>query len=70
MNDLELWPVYEKAQSFDTTQVMKTWENMKTIETPYGTGTMRGERAFGINHMALGPISISRLKNGKVDSTK
>ena len=60
----------EKAQSLDTTEVVKTWENMKSIETPWGTGTMGGARTYGINHMVLAPVAISRLQNGKVDSTQ
>jgi len=60
----------EKAQSLDTTEVVKTWENMESIETPWGTGTMGGARTFGINHMVLAPYAISRLQNGKVDSTR
>jgi branched-chain amino acid transport system substrate-binding protein len=59
----------EKAQSLDPTQVVKTWENMKSIETPWGAGTMGGAKTYGINHMVLAPAPISRLQNGKVDST-
>jgi hypothetical protein len=59
----------EKAQSLDPTQVVKTWENMKSIETPWGTGTMGGARTYGINHTVLAPAPISRLQNGEVDST-
>jgi branched-chain amino acid transport system substrate-binding protein len=59
----------EKAQSLDTTEVVKVWENMKSIQTPWGTGTMGGARTYGINHMVLASAPISRLQNGKVDST-
>jgi ABC-type branched-subunit amino acid transport system substrate-binding protein len=60
----------EKAQTFDTTEVMKMWENMESIETPWGSGSLGGARTFGINHMVLAPYAISRLQNGKVDSTR
>jgi ABC-type branched-subunit amino acid transport system substrate-binding protein len=55
----------EKAQSVDPDQVAKTWETMKTIETPWGTGTMGGARTFGTNHMVLPPVPVSRLRNGQ-----
>ena len=58
----------EKAQSFDPAVVVKTWEKMKTIETPWGTGSMGGAKVFGVNHMVLAPAPICRLKNGKVDT--
>jgi branched-chain amino acid transport system substrate-binding protein len=59
----------EKAQSFDTEKVVKAWETMQTIETPWGTGAMGGQKVFGINHMVLCPAPISMLKNGKVEAT-
>lgn len=59
----------EKAQSFDPEKVVKVWEGMKTIETAWGTGTMGGQKAFGINHMVLSPAPISILKSGKVQAT-
>jgi branched-chain amino acid transport system substrate-binding protein len=60
----------EKAQSFDVNQIVKTWEAMKSIETPWGMGTMGGQKAFGINHMVLAPAAISRIQAGKVDLTR
>lgn len=59
----------EKAQSFDTEKVVKVWEGMKTIETPWGTGAMGGQKTFGINHMVISPAPISMLKKGKVAVT-
>jgi len=59
----------EKAQSFDPAVVVKTWENMDSIETPWGTGSMGGAKVFGVNHMVLAPAPISRLQNGKVGTT-
>ena len=59
----------EKAQSLDPAEVAKTWAQMTSIETPSGTGTMGGAKTFGINHMVLAPAPVSRLLNGKVDST-
>jgi branched-chain amino acid transport system substrate-binding protein len=60
----------EKAQSLDPSDVVKTFETMTSIETPWGNGTMGGAKTFGVNHMVLAPAPISRLMNGKVDSTK
>jgi ABC-type branched-subunit amino acid transport system substrate-binding protein len=59
----------EKAQSLDPERVAAVWRAMKTIETPWGTGTMGGARTFGINQMVLPPIPISRLKNGQATDT-
>jgi len=59
----------EKAQSLDVEKVVSTWETMKTIETPWGTGTMGGQKVFGINHMVLCPAPISMLRDGKVQAT-
>ena len=59
----------EKAQSLDPEAVVAAWEKMETIETPTGTGKMGGFKAFGINHMVLGPSPITLLKNGKVETT-
>jgi branched-chain amino acid transport system substrate-binding protein len=57
----------EKAQSFDTDKVVAALENMKSIDTIYGKGTMGGEDIFGINHVVRGPIPLSRIMNGKVE---
>ena len=60
----------EKAQSLDPTAVMKTWEKMETIETPWGPGTMGGGQAFGLNHMVVRISPITRLQNSKVEFIK
>jgi branched-chain amino acid transport system substrate-binding protein len=60
----------EKAQTLDTTEIVKTWENLKEIQTPWGMGYMGGARTFGINHMVITPTPISRLLKTKVDSTQ
>jgi branched-chain amino acid transport system substrate-binding protein len=58
------------SQSLDPLQVAKAWGSMKTIETPWGTGTMGGAKTFGINHMVIPPTSISLLNAGKVELTE
>lgn len=60
----------EKAQSLDPAKVVRTFETMTSIETPWGTGTMGGAKTFGVNHMVLPPAPISRLMGGKVASTE
>jgi branched-chain amino acid transport system substrate-binding protein len=57
----------EKAQSIDPTAVMKTWEKMDTVQTPWGTGRMGGAKTFGVNHMVIDLSPITRLQNGKVE---
>jgi branched-chain amino acid transport system substrate-binding protein len=56
----------EKAQSLDPTEVAASWEKMGSIETAYGTGHMGGLKTFGINHLVIRPIPVSRLENGKL----
>jgi len=58
----------EEAGSIDTTVVAKTWEKMKSIETLHGTGTMGGQETYGINHVVMRPLVISKLVNGKVET--
>ena len=57
----------EKAQSFDTDKVVDAMETMKSIETPYGQGRMGGKDIFGIDHVVIRPIPISRIMHGKVE---
>lgn len=56
----------EAAQSLDPTVVKDTWEKMKSIETPYGTGKMGGLNTYGINHSVSAPMPLTALKNGEV----
>jgi branched-chain amino acid transport system substrate-binding protein len=57
----------EKAQSFDTDKVVATLENMKSIDTPYGRGSMGGQDLFGINHVIRRPFTLSRIMKDKVE---
>jgi ABC-type branched-subunit amino acid transport system substrate-binding protein len=58
----------EKAQSFDTDQVVAAIENMESYDTPWGKGTWGGEDLGGLNHMGKPDnISISKIMNGKVE---
>ena len=60
----------EAAQSLDPTVVAGTWENMKSIETMYGKGTMSGLKDFGINHVIMKPRPLTRLEKGEVEFVK
>ncbi len=57
----------QEAQSFDTTVVATTLENMKSVDTIYGPGRMGGQEVFGINHVIRRATPISRIMNGKVE---
>jgi hypothetical protein len=57
----------EKAQSFDTDKVVATLENMKSIDTPYGRGSMSGQDLFGINHVIVRPFTLSRIMKDKIE---
>ena len=60
----------EKANSLDPTVVAKTWENMRKIETSSGTGKMGGLKTYGLNHVVVKPISLSRLNKGEIEFVK
>jgi branched-chain amino acid transport system substrate-binding protein len=60
----------EAAQSLDTTLVAQAWEKMKSIETISGKGRMGGLDTFGINHVIIKPVPVTRLKNGEVEFVK
>jgi branched-chain amino acid transport system substrate-binding protein len=61
----------EAAQSLDPTEVKAAWENMKSIETSYGTGHMGGLKTYGINHLVVRPCPITAfVKKGKVKLIK
>jgi branched-chain amino acid transport system substrate-binding protein len=57
----------EKAQSLDTTQIATTWEKMEKIETAFGIGHMGGLKTYGINHLVVRPLPISRLEKGNIE---
>jgi branched-chain amino acid transport system substrate-binding protein len=60
----------EKANSLDTTEIAETWEKMKSIDAMYGKAKMGGMKAFGINHVMIRPVPITKLDNGKVEFVK
>jgi len=69
----ELWclvQAIEAAQSLDPTDVKTAWENMKSIETSYGTGHMGGLKTYGINHLVVRPCPITAFVKGKVKLIK
>jgi branched-chain amino acid transport system substrate-binding protein len=55
----------ETAQSLDTTVVRDKWEKLNTIETPYGTGHMGGQKTYGIRHALSHPEPYQILDNGE-----
>jgi ABC-type branched-subunit amino acid transport system substrate-binding protein len=58
----------EKAQSFDTDKVVEAFENMSSVETPYGPGRFGGQDMIGIKRLMIGNIPFSRItKGGKVE---
>jgi branched-chain amino acid transport system substrate-binding protein len=57
----------EKAQSFDPDKVVAAIGKMKTIETIWGKGRWGGQEIFGVNHVIIRPITLSRIVNGKVE---
>jgi ABC-type branched-subunit amino acid transport system substrate-binding protein len=58
----------EKAQSFDTEQVVAALESMSKVETPYGPGKMVGKDLIGANRLLLKDIPFTRiLKGGKME---
>jgi ABC-type branched-subunit amino acid transport system substrate-binding protein len=59
--------VIEKAQSLDSTVVKDYWEKMTSINTPAGKGKMGGAEYYGINHVVIRPMPMSRIMNGKVE---
>ncbi len=56
----------EKAQSLDTSEVAAAWEKMPTIETSLGTGHMGGLKTYGINHLVVRPLPITKLEKGNI----
>jgi branched-chain amino acid transport system substrate-binding protein len=57
----------EEANSLDPTVVAKTWENMRKIETSSGTGKMGGLKTYGLNHVVVKPVALSKLNKGQVE---
>jgi branched-chain amino acid transport system substrate-binding protein len=60
----------EKAQSLDPTVVKDTLEKMTDLKTSTGPGKMGGLKTFGINHVVLKPLPISRFVNGEARFVK
>lgn len=56
----------QKAQSLDSDDVRKTWENMDTIQTTYGLAHMGGKETYGIRHAVAGPRPMAGLEKGQI----
>jgi uncharacterized cupin superfamily protein len=50
--------------------VAATWKKMQSIETAFGKGHMGGLKTYGINHLVVKPMSVTRLEKGKVETVK
>jgi len=57
----------EKAQSLDPDKVVATIEKMKSIDTIWGKGKWGGKEIFGVDHVIIRPVTLSRIANGKVE---
>jgi branched-chain amino acid transport system substrate-binding protein len=60
----ELAALFNKANSFDPTVIKTTMENMTTMETFYGIGTLSGLKTFGIKHALSYPLPITLIDKG------
>ena len=58
----------EAAQSLDPTDVIKTFEKMKSVDTSQGVSKIGGLKTYGHNHMTLQPCPLTRLNNGQIES--
>ncbi|MBS4025015.1 MAG: ABC transporter substrate-binding protein [Clostridia bacterium] len=59
----------EAAQSLDPAVVAKKMQAMP-IETLWGTGTMGGNKTFGMNNVVNAPTPIFEVRNGKPEFVK
>ena len=60
----------EKAQSLDTSMVLKAMESMDSFKTSYGPGKLGGLKTYGIKHDIVKPHAITRIVNGEVQHVK
>ena len=57
----------EAAKSLDPTDVIKTFEKMKSVDTSQGVSKIGGLKTYGVNHMTLQPCPLTRLNKGKIE---
>jgi hypothetical protein len=57
----------EGAKSIDPTDVKNYWEKNPKFETPSGPGHMGGLQTYGINHVVVKPVALTRIIQGKVE---
>lgn len=55
----------ESAQSLESVKIANHWRTMKTIETPWGKGTMGGIKTFGINDFVDTPRAIMQVQKDR-----
>jgi branched-chain amino acid transport system substrate-binding protein len=60
----------EKAQSLNTSEVLKAMESMDSFKTSYGPGKLGGLKTYGIKHDIIKPHAITRIVNGEVQHVK
>ncbi len=59
----------KKADSIDVEKVKAAWESATTVDTLYGTGTLGGEKTYGLkNHALSNGWPAQLLQNGKISS--
>ena len=62
----ELAQAIEAAQSFEPADVIKAFQNMKSIKCSVGTAKVGGLKTYGINNMVAQPVPVTRIQNGQV----
>lgn len=60
----------ENAQSLDPTVVRDKFDQMKNVKTVCGVGKVGGKKTFGVDHVAVQPVQIIRIMDGKVQVVK
>jgi branched-chain amino acid transport system substrate-binding protein len=56
----------QKAQSLDPVKVADTFSKMQNIEGVFGTATMGGLKALGVNNVVMQPRPLIRIDKGRV----
>jgi hypothetical protein len=56
----------QKAQSLDPVKVADTFSKMQHIEGVFGTATMGGLKALGVNNVVMQPRPLIRVDKGRV----
>jgi branched-chain amino acid transport system substrate-binding protein len=57
----------EKAQSFDVEKVVAAIDQMRSVDSLWGKARWGGKEIYGVDHVLMVPITLSRIENGKVE---